>query len=218
MDPSAGFDEEHEDFFRAYDAERASHSLATFEPDEPEPAPPSPEQLAHFARFRKPVALFLGAMAVLSLTALGLRSSQHGFSAPTTAHAQRTLVAHYASAIPAAAPLASAGGVLAAPYDGAVWQTFSAAPNKCLLDPSADSAWLSVALAEPANVEWSAVRLGHASSARGRRPTYTSSSNAHITATARLTPGAHVASPVATPNVTTAATATTPVARFPDKP
>jgi hypothetical protein len=206
MDSLAGFDQDDdEDFFRRYDAEAASKLLSAQELDA-EPPPPSPEQVAHSARFRKPVALFLGAMTLLSLTALALRGSA---PASVARSAQRELVAHYGAAIPAARPVASAAP---APYEPVAWEALSAAPSMCLLDPSAVTAWLSVPQAASASVEGSAFRLSH-SNARVRRPAYTSSLGAHLAPSAHLASSTHAAAPKAT---AASPAPFTPVARFPD--
>jgi hypothetical protein len=96
MDSPTGFD--HDDFFGSYDAERA-HGMSVTPPEVDEDAkPPSREQLAHWGRFRKPVGMVVGAMALLSLVALGKDASQE-----VSEHA---LVAHYGSALAAATPSA----------------------------------------------------------------------------------------------------------------
>jgi hypothetical protein len=100
MDSVTGFDED-EYFFGSYDAEQASvgASPASHELGEAEAQPPSPEQLTHLARFRRPVAGVVAAMALLSIVGLVRYGSlQHA--------AQRELVAHYGSA--SAAPTLSA--------------------------------------------------------------------------------------------------------------
>ena len=197
MDSLADFDEDDDaGFFRRYEAEQASRSLSAFELDQVEPEPPSPEELARSARFRKPVALFVGAMSLLSLSALALRGAQPIDVAQRAPRAQRTLVAHYAAAIPASAPVESAAP---APYEPVAWQALSPAPSRCVLDPSAESAWLSIPRVTSTSIEGSAFRPSHWSG-RGRRP-------AHSSASARI----------AAPKAVLAAPAPfTPVARFPD--
>lgn len=241
MDPVAGFDDdEHDDFFRRHDAEDARQSHAAFESEPTEPSAPTPEQLAHFGRFRKPVALIVGAMSVLSVAGLALRRSEHALL-PEAPRAHRGLVAHYGAALTAPPPAASSAPVapaVAAPAGGYVWKTFAATPNMCLLDPNLDSAWLSVGL-EPSSSEWSSVRLGRVSSARGRRPACTPSPDLHITPPAHEALAPHVVpasaapvrasppaapvrtSPPAAPALSPAAPVLTPplkppVARFPD--
>jgi len=70
------FCEEDELFFRSCEAEQVgSEGSVTLEFDAIEAHPTTAEQLAHFTRFRRPVAWILAAMGSLSLVALG----QHGF-------------------------------------------------------------------------------------------------------------------------------------------
>ena len=102
MNSLTGFDD-HEDFFGSYDAEEGGMSLAPLGFDEAEAQPPTSEQLAHSARFRRPVALVVSGMALLSIVALG----KHGFQ---QLGSQRELVAHYGSAL-AASPLATTATV-----------------------------------------------------------------------------------------------------------
>ena len=92
MDSLPPFDED--DFFGSYDPEKAGGvALASLDFDAAEP-PPTPEQLAHWTRFRRPVAGVVAAMGLLSIVALGIQGSQqHG--------SQRELVAHYGAAIAA---------------------------------------------------------------------------------------------------------------------
>lgn len=99
MDSPTGFD--HDDFFGSYDAEQASAgmSMTPHEFDDAGERPPSQEQLAHWGRFRKPVGMVIAAMTLLSLVALGKGSSRE-------AAWERPLVAHYGSALAAAAPSA----------------------------------------------------------------------------------------------------------------
>ena len=94
MDSPTGFD--HDDFFGSYDAEQANAgmSITPHEFDDAADRPPSREQLAHWGRFRKPVGLIVGAMALLSVIALGKVGSRQELS-------ERPLVAHYSSAIAA---------------------------------------------------------------------------------------------------------------------
>ena len=93
------FSNQDEHFFGSYEAERVSaEGSLTIEFDSLEPNPPSPEQAAHFDRFRRPVAGILAAMGALSLVALG----QHGFQR----NSRGNVVGHVASttaAIPATA-------------------------------------------------------------------------------------------------------------------
>lgn len=219
MDSPAGFDDD-EDFFRRYDAERVRQSNSDLELESAEP-PPSAEQLAHFGRFRKPVAYIFAAMSALSLTALALRGSEPIVPAPI---ARRELVARYAAALPAAPPVVSAAREApVAPYEPVTWGMVSPAPSMCLLDSSVDSAWLTVALAEPPSFEGSefestAFRPSHSSSSRGRRPAHASNIGAHVAVSAHLAPSSARATPVlVTPVVS--APASPPlrsVARFPD--
>src|SRR6187431_2388402 len=93
MDSHTGFDED-EDFFGSYSAEEGGMSLAPLGFDDAEGEPPTPEQLAHLTRFRRPVAAVVASMALLSIVALGVHGArQHG--------SQRELVAHYGSSIAA---------------------------------------------------------------------------------------------------------------------
>jgi hypothetical protein len=102
-----GFDED-EAFFQGYDSEQAAPTLSPFEMDITDQAP-SPEQLAHAARFRKPVAAVVAALSLLSVVALGMRGSRQS--------SQRQLVARYNAALPAptAAPPALQPSAEAAP-------------------------------------------------------------------------------------------------------
>jgi hypothetical protein len=81
---------EDEHFFGSYEGGpvHAEESLAP-EFDSVEAQPPSAEQVAHFTRFRKPVAWIMAAMGSLSLVALG----QHVFQQ----NSRRDLVAHVGS-------------------------------------------------------------------------------------------------------------------------
>ncbi|HKO47320.1 MAG TPA: hypothetical protein VJV79_06335 [Polyangiaceae bacterium] len=78
---------EDELFFRSYEAEpvdaRGSQPL---EFDALEAQPPTAEQLAHFTRFRRPVAWVVAAMGSLSLLALGLQGSQQNSRSVAVAH------------------------------------------------------------------------------------------------------------------------------------
>jgi hypothetical protein len=109
MDCPTDFEEE-ENFFRSYEAEQAR--AAEFDLDSDEARPATREELAHLSRFRKPVALVMAAMGLLSIVALGIRGSRREFvaldesSAAHTPH--RALVAHYGSAIPTPTPDGSA--------------------------------------------------------------------------------------------------------------
>ena len=102
MDSPTGFD--HDDFFGSYDAEQANAgmSITPHEFDDAADRPPSREQLAHWGRFRKPVGLLVGAMALLSVIALGKAGSREEVS-------ERPLVAHYSSAIAATSSAHSLG-------------------------------------------------------------------------------------------------------------
>src|SRR6478609_3482536 len=100
MDSPTGFDDD--DFFGSYDAEKA-HAATSIHPHELDDAgdrPPTQEQLAHWGRFRRPVGLVVGAMALLSLVAIAKRGSVEATS-------EHPLVAHYGSAIAAPAGIAS---------------------------------------------------------------------------------------------------------------
>jgi hypothetical protein len=96
MDSLTPFDDD--DFFGSYDPEKAGGvSLASLDFDAAE-APPTPEQLAHWKRFRRPVAGVVASMALLALVGLETHGSrQHG--------SQRELIAHYGAAL--AAPAAA---------------------------------------------------------------------------------------------------------------
>jgi hypothetical protein len=91
---------EDELFFGSYQAEpvKGEGSL-TLEFDALEVQPPNAEQLAHFTRFRKPVAWVIAAMGLLSLAALG----QHGVQQSS----QREVVAYSGSASAVVAPVAA---------------------------------------------------------------------------------------------------------------
>jgi hypothetical protein len=87
---------EDEHFFGSYEAEPASaEGSLTLEFDTLAARAPTAEQLAHFTRFRKPVACIIAAMGSLSLVALGQSLQQNS---------RREVVAHIgsATALPAA--------------------------------------------------------------------------------------------------------------------
>ena len=88
MDSLTDLDEE-ERFFGSYDAERGNQAPLEFEPEAP---PPTQEELAHLARFRRPVALGVATLALFSFVAL----ESHGPPRP-----RRELVAHYGAALAA---------------------------------------------------------------------------------------------------------------------
>src|SRR6187551_2914883 len=89
MEPLTGLeDEDDDDFFGSYAAEQVS----ALEFDETEPQAPTEEQLAHRGRFRRPVAVVVASMALLSIVALGTRGARQ----PSF---ERELVARYGSAI-----------------------------------------------------------------------------------------------------------------------
>jgi len=114
MDSLTPFDDD--DFFGSYDPEKAGGvSLASLEFDAAE-APPTAEQLAHWTRFRRPVAGVVAAMALLSIVALEKHGSQqHG--------SERELIAHYSAAL--AAPTLSATTAASAKQTAAVSETSS---------------------------------------------------------------------------------------------
>ena len=92
MDSKPDFDDEQ--FFDSYDAEQATAALSLPPLEsEAQDLPSSEEQLARITRFRKPVALVLGALAMLLVVAVQERGAQH--------QKQRELVAHYSAATPA---------------------------------------------------------------------------------------------------------------------
>jgi len=87
---------EDEHFFGSYEAERVSaEGSLTLGFDTVEAQPPTAEQIAHFTRFRRPVAWVIAAMGSLSLVALGPGIQQNS---------RREVVAQIgaAAAIPAA--------------------------------------------------------------------------------------------------------------------
>jgi len=92
MNSRTDFDDEH--FFGSYQAERAAVDDA--HDDEAGLQPPTPEQLAHRNRFRKPVAWAVAGLTLFSLLAL----EEHG--------AQREYVAQLSAALPAPEPVAPA--------------------------------------------------------------------------------------------------------------
>jgi len=105
MDSLTAFDED-EDFFGSYDAEEGGMSLAPLGFDDADAQPPTPEQLAHLSRFRKPVAGIVASMTLLSIVALGVHGSRQRGSG-------QELVAHYGAAI--AAPTLGATSTLRQP-------------------------------------------------------------------------------------------------------
>jgi hypothetical protein len=111
MDSRTDFDED-ERFFDSYDAERAAaeDSLRALESEAAEGDHPTDEQLAHRARFRKPVAWVVAGLGLFSLLAL----EEHGAQQHT---AQRQLVAHYNASLPAPAAPATNAQIL--DYSGA---------------------------------------------------------------------------------------------------
>lgn len=127
---------EDEHFFGSYEAERvdAGGSL-TLEFDGSEPQPPSAEQVAHFTRFRRPVAWVMAAMGSLSLVALG----QHGFQQ----NSRREVVAHIGSATATRSPAAAENFAPA-----------SAVPSGSILvgaeERTSDASWSWTELAESA--------------------------------------------------------------------
>jgi hypothetical protein len=128
MDSATDFEHE-DDFFASYDGEQ--RSAAALELEE-EAEPPTREQLAHRARFRRPVAIVVSAMSLLSVVALAANGSMQHAS-------QRELVAHYGAAI--AAPMPAAAAPAAVPRH-------TAAPEASSVDvPEALSAFLPEALA-----------------------------------------------------------------------
>jgi len=112
MDLRTSFDDE--DFFDRY----AREQVAVAEFDAAEAQPPTPEQLAHLTRFRKPVAWIVVGLALFSLLALEEHGARRAFLARYGA--PRELVAHYRSAIagPAKAGPAKAGPAKAGPAKG----------------------------------------------------------------------------------------------------
>src|SRR4051812_3806789 len=93
-----GFDDD-DDFFDSYDVEQVNAGMSLTPLDLDEAAHPTEEQLAHAARFRKPVALLVSAMALLSVVAIAVRAA-------TPNGSQRTLVAHYSAALASPTPAA----------------------------------------------------------------------------------------------------------------
>lgn len=91
MDSGTIFDDD--DFFERY----ACGQAAFAELEAAEAQPPTPEQLAHLARFRKPVAWVVGGLALFSLLALEEHGARRAFLARYGA--PRELVAHYRSAL-----------------------------------------------------------------------------------------------------------------------
>ena len=104
MDSRTGFDDD-EHFFERY----ASEHAAAVEFDAAEAQPPTPEQLAHLTRFRKPVAWLVVGLALFSLLGLEEHGARRAFMARYGA--PRELVAHYGAAVArpgkAGAPLGS---------------------------------------------------------------------------------------------------------------
>ena len=101
MDSPTGFEDDERLFFASYEAEQgpggsslpllAHHALEAVEASEEEP--PTHEELAHFTRFRRPVAYAVGTLALFSVVALGQLSPPP--------RPQRKLVAHYHAAVAA---------------------------------------------------------------------------------------------------------------------
>jgi hypothetical protein len=200
MDPVAGFDEdEHEDFFRGYAAEAESESPSEREDPDPSATSANKRRRSGSARFQKPVALFVGAMTLLSLTGLALRGLQPGSWVPSPPRVQPALVTHYAAALPAATPVVSVASPLA--YEPVSWESVCAGPSMCLLDSSAGSAWLSVALTESVGSENNPPSGSYASTNRARR----SSLGSRFSASAHLIPIAHLEPIVAAPKALAAA-------------
>ena len=130
MDSLTGSDDE-QDFFEGYAAEQANLglSLAASEFNDLEPQPPTPAELAHRARFRKPVAVVISSMALLSLVALGMQGS-------LTRDPSRELVAHYSAALAAPSPVE-------APTATATVRPAAAAPEASSALPEALAALLA---------------------------------------------------------------------------
>jgi hypothetical protein len=121
--------EDEERFFASYEAEQAT--AASPELDSEAGQPPTPEELAHLARFRRPVLVVVASMALLSIVALGMHGSlQRG--------SQRQLVAHYHSALTAPT---SAGAVT-----GALERHTSVRESSSAFVPEALSAFLAETL------------------------------------------------------------------------
>lgn len=96
-----GFEDD-EHFFASYQPEAASSAQSQTDLEFEEQAP-SEAQLAHWARFRRPVGSFVAAMALFSVVALVKRDSERGPEPP------RELVAHLRAAV--AAPTTPAPAV-----------------------------------------------------------------------------------------------------------
>ncbi|MEI9941235.1 MAG: hypothetical protein WDO69_28790 [Pseudomonadota bacterium] len=145
--------EDEQDFFESYDAERAKAELssASLSFDELEVQPPTPEQLAHAARFRRPVALVVASMALMSMVALVEHGSlQRG--------SERELVAHYGAAL--AAPVPSASATETVEQTAPVPEAQSAATPEASFVPEAWSAFLSEVLSALVPDASSAAALG----------------------------------------------------------
>ena len=133
MDPVTSLDEDDDDFFGSYAADQAS----ALDFDEMEPPPPTEQQLAHWARFRRPVALVVAGMALLSVVALGTRSARQ----PSY---ERELITHYGSAL--AAPTRAAITTSTVEQTALAPEASSAQPPSALV-PEALSSFVADALA-----------------------------------------------------------------------
>jgi|GEM_PF-3076853 len=115
---------EDERFFGSYEAEQVSaEGSLTLEWDTVEAQPPTAQQLAHFTRFRRPVAWVIAIMGSLSLVALGQSVQQNS---------RREFVAHIgsATAIPAAARISEV------PWS---WTEFAESEIAAVLEPTRPS-------------------------------------------------------------------------------
>lgn len=156
MDLLTGSDDE-QDFFEGY-AEQANLglSLAASEFDDLEPQPPTPAELAHRARFRRPVAVIISSMALLSIVALGMQGS-------LTRDPSRELVAHYSAAIAAPTPVEA--------------PTATAEPTAVV--PEASSALVPEALSAFLAEVWSALDPAPSATALTKSSPQPDSSSAH---------------------------------------
>ena len=119
------FCKEEEHFFGSYEAEGVNAERSpTLELDSVEAQRPTAEQLAHFTRFRRPVAWVMAAMGSLSLAALGQHAFQHDSRRELVAHARS------ATAVPTSASARDLARVSALPrgavFAGAAQQTAEA--------------------------------------------------------------------------------------------
>lgn len=136
---------EDEHFFGTYESEpvSAQGSLAPLEFDVADVPPPTGEQLAHFNRFRRPVAGVIGALATLSVVAFAAQGARREavnhegtvIAPPTSAAVAK--VAAITGVPHSSTPASSVARASAEPWS---WAGFAASVLDLVLEPSPPSA------------------------------------------------------------------------------